>query len=111
MEDPATEAREHLNTMVDMANRLISESLNTVDPVDEPVRTIQKEDFLNQYMPHSCALSAFMDDDNTPDERDCSAELTEAREGLAKDVAILRTRLERLDELRFWMNTMVFERK
>ena len=56
------DARKHLHKMVELANCLISESINQTDPVLPPERTIPKSQFVDIYNQHSNELCRILDD-------------------------------------------------
>jgi hypothetical protein len=96
--------------MIALANRLISESINQSDPIDPPVRTVSKGDFIAEYMAHSTALVEFRD--NPPSDESfhpLDDELREARNALAESLARLEVKLGKLGDLRFWMDNMIIE--
>lgn len=105
-------AREHLHTMVHLADRLICESLNETNSVEDPERSVSKEEFLEQYLGHSNALCEILDniDSEGPvdmDPRVLDQEIAQKRQELADAVAILKDKIAKLNDLRFWMDNMI----
>jgi hypothetical protein len=110
VETTAQRARAHLHEMISLANSLISESVNQSDPIERPVRTISKEDFTSQYLAHSSELCDLLehpsDDDDGPP---VDEELAQARSELTESVHVLEAKLNKLNDLRFWMDNMVMD--
>lgn len=105
------QARQHLEEMVSLANTLISESMNQSNPIDPPIRTLSKEDFLSQYKMHSESLKELlMHLDPEPVEK-VDASLQESRGTLIEVVSELQKKLDKLNNLCFWMDNMVSEQK
>ena len=109
MQKPTKEARMHLHAMVSLANTLLSESLNQNDPVLPPERTISKEEFIQQYNEHSSILMNLMDNLETEDEQDVNASLQESRLTLMDLCNTLQAKLDKLNNLRFWIDNMIFD--
>ena len=105
------EARQHLHAMVELANRLISESINQTDPVLPPERTIKKDDFLREYLGHSNELCKILDSLNESDQNveNCDQKVEKSRNDLAILVKNLQEKLDKLNDLRFWMDNMIFD--
>ena len=110
MIDQTHTAREHLHRMVELANCLISESINQTDPVKPPVRTISKEQFVEEYNLHSTELCKILD--NLHDSEDVGPidhEVEKSRKDLVKMVQTLQEKIDKLNDLRFWMDNMIFD--
>jgi hypothetical protein len=96
--------------MISLANRLISESVNPFDPIEPPVRTISKADFTPEYLAHSAELCELLE--NPSDDEYSSSvdeELAQARAESAASVTELEAKLNKLNDLRFWMDNLVIE--
>lgn len=113
MIDQTHVAREHLHQMVELANRLISESINQTDPVLPPKRTISKSEFVEQYNFHSSELCGILDNlhdsEAPPEESNIDHEVSKSRKDLVEMVQILKDKIDKLNDLRFWMDNMIFD--
>jgi hypothetical protein len=107
---PTQLARDHLHEMIALANQLVRESVNQEDPVDPPVRTLTKDGFLQEYLSHSQSLCDLLD--NLPDGDDLPVDnkLNQARTNLAQLVDKLCVKLEKVNNLKFWMDNMICSR-
>lgn len=102
-------AREHLHAMVELADRLICESINETDPVERPVRSLSKKELLSEYQRHSQALCEQLDNLDTDEPPNVDEELAQARQELAEAVDKLKGKVEELNNLRFWMDNMIHD--
>lgn len=109
MQEVEQDPRAHLHAMIALADRLICESLNETDPAEPPERTVSKEEFLSRYMAHSNALCGILDNMRADDMPNVDEELAAARSELATAVQHLQVKLDKLDNLRFWMDNMIFD--
>ena len=112
---PTKLARQHLEAMISLANILISESINETDPILPPFRTLSKEDFLEQYGAHSCALKELLLNLKTEpvenvDAAELQKKLQESRESLVDLVGKLQKKIDKLNDLCFWMDNMISDR-
>ncbi|KAK8866642.1 hypothetical protein M9Y10_009608 [Tritrichomonas musculus] len=108
MIDQTHAAREHLHQMVELANLLISESINQTDPVLPIKRTISKEQFVEQYNHHSTELCSILDDlHDSEDVPSIDHEVEKSRKDLVILVKTLQEKIDKLNDLRFWMDNMI----
>jgi C4-dicarboxylate-specific signal transduction histidine kinase len=110
VETSAQRARAHLHEMISLANRLITESVNPLDPIEPPDRTISKADFTPEYLAHSSELCELLE--NPSDDEDGSPvdeELAQARAELTAAVTELEAKLNKLNDLRFWMDNLLID--
>ena len=111
MEDFDQDPRAHLHEMIALADKLIGESLNEADPVRPPERTVSKDEFRRLYLGHSSALCRILDNMTVRDDApNVDEELVAARHELAEKVQTLQAQLDKLDNLRFWMDNMFCDR-
>ncbi|OHT10096.1 hypothetical protein TRFO_20722 [Tritrichomonas foetus] len=75
-----------------------------------PARTISKEQFLQEYMAHSNALSRILDNLNdTDDGTNYDHGVEKSRNDLVILVKNLQEKIDKLNDLRFWMDNMIFD--
>lgn len=111
MIDQTHVAREHLHQMVELANRLITESINQTDPVLDPERTISKEEFVEKYKYHSNELCGILDNMHEPEDvPTIDHEVEKSRKDLVEMVQNLSAKIDKLNDLRFWMDNMIFDK-
>ena len=109
-ERPTKLAREHLESMVSLANTLISESINETDPILPPFRSLSKEEFLAQYSEHSEQLKKILLNLQPEPVDNVDASLRESRASLVELVNELQAKLDKLNNLCFWMDNMISDR-
>jgi len=103
------EASFHLHQMVSLANTLLQESINTSDPIDPPCRTISKEEFVQLYSEHSNALKNLLQSMDVGNYDNVDSLLENSRNELRQKVNKLNEKLDKLNDLRFWMDTTIFD--
>ena len=96
-------SREDLNEMISLVNTLITESINQLNPINPPVRTLSQDQFLEQYKLHSDSLCALLDSLEAQEHEPVDAELRAARTELQALTDKLNDKKEKLREIEFWM--------
>lgn len=107
-------AQAELQELIRLANTLIKESINQLDPIKTPERTIEIQEIANLYSQHAENLARYMDqiENYKINERNphLDEELNQARFELEELVNQLNDKLSRLDEVCFWMDNMVYDK-
>lgn len=109
MSDEQTKrARELLHEMIRLANCLITESINQTNPVLPPARTVSKQEFVDNYTQCSAELCHILDNlEESENTQSFDQEVEKSRNDLQIKVQTLQEKLDKLNDLRFWVDNMI----